>query len=174
LAPLAAVGVLFRFKKAINFFSISLVAYLGILAVTPIVYDRYFLMVVPLFILFVLSLNSSFGLVQKVFLFGFNAFLLFYVYQFSMDFVLSNQYVWQKSVEMVHAQNLSPEKIQGTNAWKLLHRNIPRDYLYEFSFDDGVKKPKYVTNFRLVETHKVEYPLNFFIEPKIFLYQKIQ
>jgi len=166
------VTLLFKFKRFINVFSLLYVFYIGIMVVTDTFYDRYILLLIPLTI-FMLIPYIKFKRYTYMLIMVFLAFMGFYTYQFSMDFFSVNKYVWGKSMELVNTENIDPNLIQGTNAWKLKYRNFDRDYLYVFSYDSPDINEVFRDQYLLVEEKEINYPLNFFINPKVYLYKKL-
>jgi ABC-type multidrug transport system fused ATPase/permease subunit len=161
----------FKKKNFIDFNLIFIVLYFGIMLLTETFYDRYLLVLVPFIILFFVK-NTKKSIFEYVTFVPFIAFLGFYSYQLTMDFVLVNSYVWNKSNSIVTLDSVEHKSIQGTNAWKLNYRNIERNYLYDFSYDSRSVNPKYKNEYDLIEVKEIKYPLNIFIEPKIYLYKK--
>jgi len=142
------------------------------------VYDRY---LPPLFLVFILLMASNFNpLFQNrnlrrflfIFLSSFLAFLIFYSYQFSMDFVLINKYIWNRSLQIVEQEKIAPKLIKGTNAWKLSELNVERNYLYDFTFDNIKVNKRYGEQYDLIEKHRVDFPGSLFVDPYIYLYKK--
>lgn len=162
-------GLVFYYKKLLNFFSVLFVCYVGLLLVLEKVYDRYLLFLVPVFILFLLNLIKKFGVFTKIVLAFFLLFLIFLAYQFAFDFILTNGYVWHKSMELVE-MGVSAEQIQGTNAWKLSYRNESRMYDYDFSYDSPKVNAVYTSEYMLLDSYKPIYPLNFFVNSRVYLY----
>src|SRR3990167_2868636 len=107
--------------------------------------------------------------VSSVFIAGFVLFLIFLNYQFAMDFILVNKYVWSRSQEL--ASQTEPNLIQGTNAWKMTHRNLAKNYIYNFSYDSLEVNEGYACCYDLVETKEINFPFSIFVEPKIYLYK---
>ncbi len=167
----AAYFVVFK-RKVVNFFFIFIVCYMGLMVVTETFYDRYLLVLVPITVFYFLSFETKITYTKTAFLAIFVLFMGFLSYQFSMDFVLSNRYVWDKSLELVQNQNIIPNKIQGTNAWKLTSRNLEKNYMYDFSFDSQKVNKDYATSYNLVDTGEINFPFSLFLEPKIYLYEK--
>src|SRR5205085_6474247 len=120
-------------KKLINFWSIFFIVYFLTIATTKVFYDRYILMLVPVAILWLVTLNPVPSKIEQVFLSLVLVILAIYGYQFSADFILTNQYIWNRSEQLAKQQNIEKSKIQGTNAWKLSYRNLQRDYIYDFT-----------------------------------------
>ncbi|HLD51078.1 hypothetical protein A3K34_01860 [candidate division WWE3 bacterium RIFOXYC1_FULL_40_10] len=169
------VSSLFVFRrKILNLYSVLIVTYMLVMIVTQRFFDRYLLELIPLFIMFLLKIKERlrFSYPYRSVIAGFTLFLAFYSYQFGMDFVGVNKYIWNKSEEIVEREKIEPSKIQGTNAWKLSYRNYVGDYKYTFSYDSPDVNQGFKDNWTLVEEHQINYPLNIFIEPKIYLYRR--
>lgn len=149
-------------------------------AITATFYDRYILPLLPIVISYILSKQSEepslnpdvkFGIAQKMVSSFFGIFLIFYGYNFAMDFVLTNRYVWTTSEEIAVKDNINPAEIQGTNAWKLSHRNPIRNYKFLVSYDSQEVNPDLKAYYELYEKKEIVYPLNFFINPFIYIYR---
>ncbi|RJR26593.1 hypothetical protein C4561_04865 [candidate division WWE3 bacterium] len=166
-----AVVYILRFKLANNIFSSFIGTYLMAMVVTETYYDRYILLLVPVLILYLISISGEFRRVTKFLLLIFIIFLGFLNYLFSADFLLVNEYVWNRSEELVQQTGAEPSQVLGTNAWKMTFRNRNRDYLYNFSYDNQEVNEDYRNNYTLVETKRIEYPVNIFVEPNIYLYK---
>ncbi|MFC1622014.1 hypothetical protein ACFL13_01335 [Patescibacteria group bacterium] len=91
-----------------------------------------------------------------------------------MDFISTNKYVWKRSQELVAFDMVAPEQIHGSNAWKLNNKNLSRDYLYNFSYDTPEMNEGFAQHYKLIEIHETKYPLNIFIKPNIYLYEKVE
>lgn len=164
--------VFFEKRKLQDFNLLFCGLYLGLMLLTETFYDRYLLILIPFVLLFLVK-NIDFSMFNKLIIVGFIVFLGFYSYQFGMDFVISNNYIWNKSVQLVETENIEPKMIHGTNAWKLNYLNVERNYEYVFSYDSSAVNDSYSRAYTLVETKDINYPLNIFINPKIYLYKKI-
>ncbi len=165
-------AILFNFKKLINYPFIFMIGYFGLMIVTEKVYDRYLTVLIPMFILFGITIIQRLERIDLLLLLPFILFMMFYTYQFSMDYIFLNKYIWDKSRNIVNTENILPEKIQGANAWKLNYRNESREYLYDFSYDSPDINEGYKKIYDLKEIHEIDYPLNFFIDSKVYLYRK--
>lgn len=161
----------FKKSKLIEFSLIFIVLYFGIMLLTETFYDRYLLVLLPFVIIFFAKFIKQ-NIFEYIILLPFIVFLGFYSYQLTMDFILVNSYIWNRSNNLVVTEGIEPKMVQGTNAWKLNYKNIERNYIYDFSYDSQVINPEYKTYYDLVEIKEIEYPLNIFIEPKIYLYKK--
>ncbi len=164
--------VLLKLKKLNGLWAVFTVIYLGVMTVTETFYDRYLVILIPVSIFLILGVNGL-RIVNKILIIPFLAFLIFYNYQLSMDFILVNKYIWNKSEELVVTYDKEPRRIQGTNAWKLKYLNLRRNYVFDFTYDSAdVNKPYrdlYVTE----EVKKIEFPGSLWVSPYIYLYQKI-
>ena len=159
-----------RPKKLVNIFAVFIVTYISVMLVTQKVYDRYLLVLVELAILFMVSGVKKVPTLKELILVPFILFLAFYSYQFSMDFILLNSYVWNKGEEISSTLNIDRRDIMGTNSWKLLNQNPLHNYKYIFTFDSYVTKPELKCCWTLVETKDIIFPYSLFINPKIYLY----
>ncbi|MDC0449086.1 hypothetical protein OAL67_00565 [bacterium] len=166
------VTLFFRKKKIFSLPGVLLIVYLGLMVVSETFFDRYLVTAVPIFILFLISINSDVGKLSTPLLGGFVAFLIFFTYQFSMDFVSVNKYVWSRSEQLV-ASGVEPYQIQATNAWKLMYGKRREDYVFDFSFDSPEKNEGYTCCYRLVETKDIHFPMSIWVEPKVYLYEKL-
>ena len=159
-------------RKFINFHSIFIGVYILLMITVETMYDRYNLILIPPAIMFLLSIqNNLLNSAQKLIIAFFGFFLMFFSYQFAVDFVLINKYVWNKAKEISHSENIPEKKIQGTNAWKLKFINDTRDYTYNFSYDSPEINEIYRCCYDLIEVEEIKYPVNFFVNPKIYLYK---
>lgn len=158
-------------KKLFNVFFVFIAVYICVMVLTQKVYDRYLLILVEVSILFLVSISDKVHYLKKCLLISFIAFLAFYSYQFSMDFILLNSYVWSKGNEISKVSKITKNDIMGTNSWKLLNPNPKHDYKYIFTFDSYITKPELKCCWTLVENKQIEFPLSFFIEPRIYLYK---
>lgn len=163
--------LILKSRKLLNIFFVFTAVYICVMVLTQKVYDRYLLVLVELSILFFISISNNVPLLKKCLLVPFIAFLAFYSYQFSMDFILLNSYVWSKGNEISELNKITKNDIMGTNSWKLLNPNPKHDYKYIFTFDSYLTKPELKCCWTLVENKKIDFPLSFFIEPRIYLYK---
>ena len=160
-------------KKTWNLYSVFVGLYIALMLFTEVFFDRYLLIALPFFILYLLSFKLTFSLAYKGVLACFILFLASMAYQFSYEFVITNKYVWDRSEELVRF-GVDPNKIKGTNAWKLSFRNLTKDYDYEFSWDDQNVDEIYSCCFELVDEKKVKFLGSIFVNPKVYLYKKVK
>ena len=168
--------IFFYRKRLINIYSISIGGYLLLMVFVKVFYDRYLLPLFPLIILFILNIKNIKK--ERVFYFIALPFLLFNSFfstQLALDFVISNNYIWSKSEELVNQQNVPPEKIRGGRAWGKFYDTTTYDlnqYQYLFSFDSPEKNPEMMESFEKIEEMKAGFPSSIFIDPKVYLYRK--
>lgn len=153
---------------------IYILVYLGVMLITQKVYDRYLLILIEMVILFFVSRIQKFPLYLFTLVLMFALFLVFYSYQFSMDFMKLNTYVWDKSAEIHNTLNISRNDIMGTNSWKLLNVNPTHNYKYIFTFDSFKTKPELKCCWALVEEKTISFPFSIYVDPKIYLYKSTQ
>ena len=171
VAVLLSYILLFQ-RKFLNFHFIFIVVYLLLMVTVETFYDRYILILIPPAIMYLLSIQKiEFNLGQMIVKILFGFFLMFLSYQFAMDFILVNKYIWNKAKEISKSKNIPEKRILATNAWKLNYINDERDYTYNFSYDSQVINETYRCCYYLVEVNEINYPLNIFVNPKIYLYQ---
>ena len=158
------------YKSYVNIFSFSAGVYILVMVMTETFYDRYLLLLIPTAILF-LSKEMPERRWFKIALAAFLTFLVVLGYQFSMDFILSNRYVWATSIEVAGARLEDRKYVQGTNAWKLNYRNQERNYRFNFSYDSPEVNEGYECCYTLREVIEVKFPFSLFIEPNIYVYK---
>ena len=171
LFPIFVSYVIVFKRKAINLYLVLAVVYTGMLIATKAFYDRYLHILIPTILLFLLKDYFQESKYSKVILSGFVLFLMFFSYQLSNDFVLVNKYVWNRSEEISKTEGIEEKYIKGTNAWKLNYRNVPRDYLYNFSYDSQKVNEEYACCDTLIEEKTINFPGSIFVDPKIYLYR---
>lgn len=171
LALIVPVLIIYLRKSTINPYIVFILVYTAVILMSERLYDRYILVLVPVFILFIADYLKKMTAFWKIAYLLFVVFLAFYAYQFSYDFVLGNKYMWDKSREIVEKEGISPKLIEGPNAWKLSNVNLQHNYTYVFSYDDPGVNSELDARFLLVDTYVIAYPLNFFVNPKIYLYK---
>jgi len=96
----------------------------------------------------------------------------FFSYNFTLDYVLTNEYVWNKSKLLVAQNKAEAGEIVSTALWNFTHPSIRKFYTYKFTYDPPTK-PEYVTNNELVEEKTINYPFNLWRNNKIYLYRRI-
>ena len=160
-----------------------IICYITVLIITETFYDRYILPLVPITILYLIknqyfnlklkakTLKKPFNFTTAATTFGFAFFITFYTYQFTWDFVKINNYVWNRSQQLIASDAVPAEQIHGTNAWKLRYRNPGIDYIYFFSYDSQQVNNDLNELYEFIEEKEINYWLNGFIESKVYLYK---
>jgi len=161
--------------KSINLFSIYIVGYIAVLVFFPVMYDRYLLPLYPVFIFYLLQTsfefnNSSIVNLYRTVLVLFICLILFYSYNFTMNFLVSERYALEKASILVDT-GVKPEDINPTRAWRQTYINRRKNWTYLFSHDILKSKPLLGYSYTLIQQFRVEYPLNFFVNPYIYLYK---
>ena len=155
-----------------NPFFIFLIVYSGVLIISVKVYDRY---LIPLFSAFVFFISMSFKheLQKKFFTLKSNifivigVFLLFlYSYNLSADYILTNKFVWNKSIELTN-NGVSPETIYGTDAWRYLYGR--ENTVYKFTYDSKFIEKQGNSGYQLDIEYNILYPFQIFSN-NIYLY----
>ena len=164
--------VLLKFKKINGLWAVFTIIYMGVMTVTETYYDRYLVILIPVLIFLILGIDG-FKLIHKILVIPFLGFLIFYNYQLSMDFILVNKYIWNKSEELVVAYDKEPRRVQGTNAWRLKYLNERRNYVFDFTYDSPEINKPYRDLYTTEEVKKIEFPGSLWVRPNIYLYQKI-
>jgi hypothetical protein len=157
----------------LNVYFISAFLYSGLILSSPILYDRYLLSLIIVALLFLLkSMREAkiFGaskLVGAIFV-PFLIFLSFLNYQFLLDYILSNKFVWDKSQELIAKEGVSPNVFRVTHSWKKTY-SPQHPALYKFTYDSPEKFEE--SGYELKDIKKTEFPLSLFSNPTIYLYK---
>ncbi|MFH1979170.1 MAG: glycosyltransferase family 39 protein [Patescibacteria group bacterium] len=166
-------------RKIINIYSISIAGYCVLMIFVKVFFDRYTLPVIPLFILFLLCLrvpDTKPLLTEKFFLFVVGSFVLVMAFvstQLAIDFVLSNNYIWGKSEQLV-STGVKLEKIRATTSWgKLYGLCWQGGCRYLFSYDTLEKNPSLKVDYVLDDEKDLSFPGSIFIKPKVYLYKRV-
>lgn len=170
LAKILGIGLLSyilifnKFKRILNPSLILLILYTASLFLTVKVYDRYLIPIFPLFIIAVVNVLT----IKRKLLIAFTALLFVYSYNFSADYILTNNYVWNKSAELSNKYNVNRYTITATDAWRYIYPG--KNPSYKFTYDNPSMQD-YATNWNLVETYKIDYPFKL-LDNKIYLYNR--
>jgi hypothetical protein len=154
-----------------------IIVYLSVLVVTETFYDRYILPLIPLTILFLFRLYNRKTIPEKLETIGlkplgvlFSLLLIFYSYQLSLDFLSRNNYAWGASMRLVSV-GIPPGVIYASDSWRSTY-DYTGDYEYIFSYDSPEINKELKEGHDLIESKKIEYPLNLFVDPLIYLYKR--
>lgn len=174
LAPLVLVAVFASFKKLFGFFG----AFLGVYTLTLLfltkIFDRYLTVFLLIFILFVVGKNTKFTKIQQGIMAVYVAFIMLLAYQFSWDFVLVRQFAWNRGFSLMEQEQLEPSDLIVTRTWnKTYSVGLDTAYpIYLVSYDSPEILSKKECCRSLVEEKVINYPFNFYVNPKLFLYQR--
>jgi len=169
---LSVVG--WRVKKFLNFFTLYLVCFFGLFLITPVVYDRYLISMIAVGILAIgagISKETFEIPALKTSLTILILGLAFYIYQFSNEFIQVQKYVWNRGLELVKQYQIEGKQIDSTNAWKRTYGFDRAELKFLYTFDEKYKLKFPVKEVALVERFEVKFPLNFFLEPYVYLFE---
>jgi len=164
---------LLKVKQGLNYYLVTAAAYVFVLLIAQKTYDRYLILLLPLIVLGGLPYLSDLTKPAKSMFVVFCLFLFVLSYQFSGEFITLNRYIWTRATELSQSSAVPKEQIKATNAWKLTHRNLGKDYMYDFSFDNQDVNEGYKTNYELVEVKNITFPFSLYINPTVYLYKKV-
>jgi len=160
-------------KKKLDFFLIYSIIYVAALSLSPSIFDRYLLPVFTVVILFFAKeIKEDLILKHKFLILTFVLALFYYSYNFSTDYILTNKYVWNKALELHNVYKVPKGSITTTVAWNYINEDTKTKPVYKFTYDSP-KTQQYKNNsqYTLLDTHKVVYPLSFWINPYVYLYK---
>lgn len=158
--------------KRIGFFEVIFISgYFVLMFLTVTFYDRYLLVVIPLFMLIaakILNDKWKLGYVPGIL---FLLFLAVYSYTLVSDFIVSENYVWGKAQSIVETTKTRPSLIYANSAWNEKNRSYLNNNVYLFSYDSPKIGGDKLSGYELVEEKNIDYPFNFHISPKVYLYK---
>ncbi len=161
-------------KKLLNYYTVFGVLYIGLMCVMQDLYDRYFLILIPVIILAIINASSQFKLnwwIRTVFI-VFIATMTFYLYNISMDFLLTNNSVWQKSNDLVVTTNVKPTLIGAGSGWQRTYFNPTARYKYVFMFKSLPETPSMQITFQPYDSYNIWYPFDFYSSHNIYVYKR--
>ncbi len=162
----------------VKFPLIFLVLYLGFILTVPHIYDRYLLPLVPCVVILGSIFINRYKLESmarfKVLLFTSVLFLAFIGYQFSAEFILRNNYVWSKSVDISTVKNVQKDLINPGHSWRMVYNNGVEvsKWNYIFRYDSPATSPGDEYTWKLIETKKLAFPLSLYNNSFIYLYER--
>ncbi len=165
--------LIFYRKKIVNIYSISILGYLVLMVFTKIFYDRYILSLVPLSILFILHLKPVEERLKNVFLITLVPFVVFssiLSVQMATDFIISNNYVWSRSENLVE-EGISPNKVRATMAWSQVYKTLGEPDFF-FSFSSPETEPDYLIDHNFFEEKGLGFKGSIFVDPAVYLYKR--
>ena len=96
--------------------------------------------------------------------------LLFLMYQFSMEFILTKNYIWTSALNIVKNQRAERNSLNVGNSWIRLYGVGTNIYYYSYTMD--VKKREKGVNYKAIGVLNLKFPFSFYIDPKIYLIKK--
>lgn len=160
--------LIISFKKVDKFALIYLSGFVCLLLITPRIFDRYLLPLVFVTSLLLVS-NNEFSKTKNIILGGSLLFWLFLGYQFTMDFVLVNKYVWNDAIKLSNELNIPKNLIKVDNSWQNLYPNKDkRKYIYAYS---NFKSENNAKDYNLIKQYDITFPFSFYNNPTLYLYQ---
>jgi len=160
-------------KRKFDFFLVYTVVYITVLSLSPLIFDRYLLPVFVVCILFFArEMEKESILKYRFIVLPFVLALFYYSYNFSVDYILTNRYVWNKALELHNINKIPKGNIVTTIAWDYINGETKTKPVFKFTYD-GPQTRQYKNNsqYTLLETHKIIYPLSFWINPYVYLYK---
>lgn len=153
------------------FFCGSMLIYLVVGIFAETFFDRYLVPFILLFLLFIVSLLKNKGPNRPLFaavVLPYIAIFAFIFYTFSVDFILVESYVWNKSKAL--SNSVSANKILSTSSWNEKY-GVSAEFIYLFSYDSFSVNPELRERFELIESYTPDYPINIHSSPAIYLYR---
>jgi hypothetical protein len=160
---------LINIKKLEKFSLWYLLIFIGVLAVSPRIFDRYLLPLVFTSILMFLPLMKLNKPAQLT-IFAAVIFWLFLGYQFTADMIAVNRYIWSEAENIHQSLGVSRNKISADHSWRQLYPAGSKDRIYHFTYINFGKAER-SSNYELLGRYKISYPLNFYKNSYIFLYK---
>lgn len=160
-----------KYKPIVNLNAIIFLLYTVPLFFIEKVYDRYLIPIFPLFAFIIIDIRrqTSLSYIRRVCVLIFSLILGFYSYNFSLDYIYTNKYIWNKSLEISNSGEVDKNQLVATDSWRYLYPTS--NVLYKFTYDNPSKQD-YSTNWTLVESYEIKYPLRI-MDNTIFLYKKL-
>jgi len=158
--------------KSIGFEDIFFVLYFGLLLITPTLYDRYLLPLIAVGILLLSKrVANKFSGLYIMSLFPFLIFFVGLNYQFSMDYISWQNYVWGRASFISDFESINKSDISSSHAWNNYY-NVSENYMYKFSFDSPDKFSQ-INEMNLVEKKEIDFFGNLFLESNVHLYSRM-
>jgi hypothetical protein len=158
------------YKKLVNPYLILLLVYLSTFLIIEKIYDRYLLPAFPIALIAISNMyliKSSLSRLRRWFLIVYLLFLGFITYNFSADYILTNNYIWSKSEELVASNQALRSNITATDAWRYISPR--KSEKFKFTYDNP-SIYNHSVDCDLVETYYIKYPLQLFGN-SIYLYK---
>lgn len=146
--------------------------YLVLMILIVEMFDRYLLPLFPIFLLLLLKIIKEYKATYNVLVLPFVCFLVFINYQYSMDFVLSNNIMFNKAYEINKKENISLSQISVNRAWRKVYYGESK--IYYFTYDSPEIGDLESKGYKMAEKLRIDYPLNIHINPYVYIYKNSQ
>ena len=170
-----------RMFKNLNFTLLTLVMFIGLLYILPKSYDRYLLIPTVLLVLWFIDIvKNSYSRFLGLLIAGFVLFNAIVSTMYFFDFIVWQNTVWNRAERLVKEEGVDPQFIMGSHGWTKWYevcRNIMLcedqnpNIVYKFTFDDPVKLDD--SAYKLIEEYDLDLGFTLFLNPKVYLYEKI-
>jgi len=162
------VFILFNFRKIMNVYLISIFGFLTLMVFVSPFFDRYILYALPLVvILFCYFIKDS--IFSKITVVLFVLYQSYFSYFWSLDYIYSHNYVWNKSIEI--SKYHDPYDMLSSGAWTNTYGRNRVNPKYIFTYDSPTKNPDLLQSYNVIDVRKIDFYGNLFINPEIYLYQ---
>lgn len=168
-------------KLVTNYYAIFTSIYILLMVITHTFYDRYLIILIPIGILGLaqakqnIEANSKmyqlrhlhdiiFMIITLVFITGTG----FYSYQLNSNFILRENLIWTKAIELTTEQ----KHVYATSAWNEKYKITKETAHYLISYDSPQINPELTESHTLIDTIDIIYPANIYINPIIYIYEK--
>ena len=155
--------------KKLEFNTIYIAVYFGVLLLLPEIYDRYLLFLIPVVILLFVQTHKVFNNKFKAVALVYVSLLMLISYQFSFEFVKSNSYVWSKATQITHKEEVHPKTISANSAWQ--PQVGPDPFEYMFSYNSPVIQRQLSAKYKVIDAEKIKFPFSMYKNSTIFLYE---
>lgn len=89
-----------------------------------------------------------------------------------MDFVLSNNIMFNKAYEINKKENISLSQISVNRAWRKVYYGESK--IYYFTYDSPEIGDLESKGYKMAEKLRIDYPLNIHINPYVYIYKNSQ
>ena len=153
-----------------SFSSIYIAGFILLLLIAPKLFDRYLLALVPMTIVLLAAILERFEGLQKMIVVGYVFFLAVMGYQYSADFISTNNYAWKRAEELSRDLVIPRKYFNVNHSWRSLYPIEARGWYYYFEYAESKRASS--EKFFELESYNVSYPFNFYLEPEIKLFYR--
>jgi hypothetical protein len=152
-------------KKLINFEAIYIFVYILLMFFTVTFYDRYIIIMLPVALIWLAKMFDKNRFFENILMGFFVIFIAFYSLNLTSDFVLRENYIWSRATKL-------QGEVSANSAWNEKNNINPITARYLFSYDSPKVGGNKLEGFTLIEVKDIKFPFSFFIQPRIYLYEK--